>query len=118
MSGRPFQLLMCGMCLSVLATLPALGANAGQGHSAVEKCTAAAQALLAALTPEIEPAVALPFDDRRTAWSYFPNIPQLVQREEGAPLEELTQDQAVRITAGVRSQRKDARRQRRRYWQR
>ena len=92
MPGRLSRLLICGICLS---TLPELGANAGQGQLAVEKCTAAAQALLAALTPDIEPAVALPFDDRRMAWSYFPNIPQLVQREEGAPLEEMTQGQRL-----------------------
>jgi hypothetical protein len=92
MPGRLSRLLICGICLSAL---PELGANAGQGQLAVEKCTAAAQALLAALTPDIEPAVALPFDDRRMAWSYFPNIPQLVQREEGAPLEEMTQGQRL-----------------------
>ncbi len=97
MPGRLSRLLMCGMYLTALATLPELGADNGEGQVAAERCKTAAQALLATLTPELKPAVALPFDDKRTAWSYFPNIPQLVQREEGAPLEELTQDQ--RITA-------------------
>ena len=95
MTGKLFRLLMCGACLSALATLPALRANNGQGQLAAERCQTAAQDLLAALTPEIEPSVSLPFDDKRKVWSYFPNIPELVQREEGAPLEELTQDQRM-----------------------
>lgn len=95
MTGKLFRLLMCGACLSPLTTLPVLGTNPGPGQFAAERCQTAAQDFLATLTPEIEPSVSLPFDDKRKVWSYFPNIPELVQREEGAPLEELTQNQRM-----------------------
>lgn len=96
MSSKLFRPLISGTCLFALAALQPSQAYDGHGQAAAAQCTAAAKALLATLTPEIEPAVAWPFDeDKRRVWSYFPNIPQLVQREDGAPLEDLTQAQRV-----------------------
>ena len=96
MSGKRFRQLIIGKCLIALAALQPLQANEVVGQGVAAQCTAAAQALLATLTPDIAPAVALPFDEnKRRVWSYFPNIPQLVQREDGAPLEDLTPAQRV-----------------------
>lgn len=90
------HLLAAVMIVVSIGAAPAAQADTAIGHTAASRCTAAAQAMLAALTPEVEPAVAQPFDEKlRRTWSYVPNIPQLVQREEGAPLEALNPAQRI-----------------------